>query len=222
MRGEDQLIGWDVIQAAAERELSPDYDAPLVLGVDIGRGGDPTVLRWRQGRDARSIPPVRFKIRDDMQTAYKVAEWIDKTNPDGVMVDAGQGTGVIDRLKELGYRVHEIWFGGGSPEPAMANLRTYMWFQMRDWLGGGCIDDDPVLKQDLAGPERKYFKNRDGFILESKDDMKKRALDSPNDGDALALTFAKRVARRDLRTGRGAHGRQAPVARDVDYDVFGG
>lgn len=222
MRGEDQLIGWDVIQAAAERELSPDYDAPLVLGVDIGRGGDPTVLRWRQGRDARSIPPVRFKIRDDMQTAYKVAEWIDKTNPDGVMVDAGQGTGVIDRLKELGYRVHEIWFGGGSPEPAMANLRTYMWFQMRDWLGGGCIDDDPVLKQDLAGPERKYFKNRDGFILESKDDMKKRRLDSPNDGDALALTFAKRVARRDLRTGRGAHGRQAPVARDVDYDVFGG
>ena len=104
----------------------------------------------------------------------------------------------------------------------MANLRTFMWFQMRDWLGGGCIDDDPVLKQDLAGPEKKYPKNRDGFILEAKDDMKKRGLDTPNDGDALALTFAKRVARRDLRTGRGARGGAPRMAQDVDYDVFGG
>lgn len=221
LRGEDQLIGWDQIQGATERELQVDGDAPLILGVDPGRGGDPTVLRWRQGRDARSIQPVRLKIRDDMQTAYQVAHWIDKTNPDAVMIDAGQGTGIIDRLKELGYRVHEVWFGGKSPEPALANLRTYMWFQMRDWLDGGCIDDDPILKQDLAGPEKRYFKNRDGFILESKDEMKKRGLDSPNDGDALALTFAKKVARRDLRAGASRGGKVA-MAQDVDYDVFGG
>jgi hypothetical protein len=222
LRGEDQLIGYDIIQDAAERELCTDADAPLVLGVDVGRGGDPTVLRWRQGRDARSIPPVRFKIRDDMQTAYKVAEWIDKTNPDGVMIDAGQGTGVIDRLKEMGYKTHEIWFGGGSPEPAYANQRTWMWFQMRDWLSGGCIDDDTVLKQDLAGPEKRYFRNKDATILESKDDMRKRGLDSPNDGDALALTFAKRIARRDLRVVRAGRGPQSRVALDVDYSVFGG
>jgi hypothetical protein len=165
---------------------------------------------------------VRFKIRDDMQTAYKVAEWIDKTNPDGVMIDAGQGTGVIDRLKEMGYKTHEIWFGGGSPEPAYANQRTWMWFQMRDWLSGGCIDDDTVLKQDLAGPEKRYFRNKDATILESKDDMRKRGLDSPNDGDALALTFAKRIARRDLRVVRAGRGPQSRVALDVDYSVFGG
>jgi len=221
LRGEDQLIGWDQIQAAVERELEPDLHAPLILGVDVGRGGDPTVLRWRQGRDARSIPPVRFKIRDDMQTAYQVAKWIDKTNPDGVMIDAGQGTGVIDRLKELGYKVHEIWFGGKSPEPAHANLRTHMWFQMRDWLDGGCIDDDAILKQDLAGPEKRYYRNRDAIILESKDEMKKRGLDSPNDGDSLALTFAKKVARRDLRSGRGGTGRGPRIAQDVDYSIFG-
>lgn len=221
LRGEDQLIGYDVIQDAAVRELQSDANAPLIMGVDVGRGGDPTVLRWRQGRDARSIPPVRFKIRDDMQTAYKVAEWIDKTNPDGVCIDAGQGTGVIDRLKEMGYKVHEIWFGGSSPEPAYANLRTYMWIQMRDWMSGGCIDDDTTLKQDLAGPEKRYFKNKDAIILESKEDMKKRGLDSPNDGDALALTFAKRIARRDLTVSRTGTGRQAKVARDIDYPIFG-
>lgn len=221
LRGEDQLIGYDVIQEAAEREVQVDREAPLILGVDVGRGGDPTVLRWRCGRDARSIPPQRFKIRDDMQTAYKVAEWINKTNPDAVMVDAGQGTGVIDRLKELGYKVHEIWFGGKSPEPAYANLRTYMWFQMRDWLAGGCIDDDSVLKQDLAGPERRYFKNRDVIGLESKEDMKKRGLDSPNDGDALALTFARKVARRDMRVSRNGQAGKSRLVRDVDYDIFG-
>lgn len=222
LRGEDQLIGWDVVQGAADREVEPDAYAPLVMGVDVGRGGDPTVVRWRQGRDARAIPPVKFKIRDDMQTAYKVAEWIDKTNPDGVMVDAGAGTGVIDRLRDLKYRVHEVWFGGGSPEPAYADMRTYMWFQMRDWLSGGCIDDDAVLKQDLAGPEKRYAKNRDAIRLESKEDMHKRGLASPNDGDALALTFARKVARRDLRADPAARAGRVPVASDVDYDMFGG
>jgi len=221
LRGEDQLIGYDLIQGAAERELPTDAYAPLIMAVDPGRGGDPTVIRWRQGRDARSIPPVRFKIRDDMQTAYRVAEWIDKTNPDAVNIDAGQGTGIIDRLRDLGYKINEIWFGGSSPVPAYANMRTYMWVQVRDWLPGGCIDDDPTLKQDLAGPEKRYAKNRDAWGLESKEEMKKRGLASPNDGDALALTFAKKVARRDMRSSK-ANGRKAGTASDIDYPIFGG
>ena len=37
----------------------------------------------------------------------------------------------------------------------------------------------------------------DAILLERKDDMKRRGLASPDDGDALALTFAYPVAKRE-------------------------
>jgi len=48
------------------------------------------------------------------------------------------------------------------------------------------------LEIDLTGPQ--YHHNRhDQLVLESKDEMKQRGLDSPDRGDALALTFARPV-----------------------------
>ena len=212
-RGEDQFIGRDIIQGAAEREVVSDSGAALIMGCDIARGGDKCVIRWRHGRDARTQNAVKFQSDNDMTTAYRIAEWIDKTRPDAVCIDAGAGTGVIDRLRELNYTVHEIWFGSASPSPEWQNMRTWMWAQMRDWLPGGCIDDDPELKNDLGAPERRFAKNRDAIGLESKEDMRARGLHSPDDGDALALTFAVTAyARNDIEydeaepTGRSAIG----------------
>ena len=45
---------------------------------------------------------------------------------------------------------------------------------------------------DLTGPGYRHDK-RDRLVLESKEDMKKRGVDSPDDRDALALTFAQPV-----------------------------
>jgi hypothetical protein len=42
----------------------------------------------------------------------------------------------------------------------------------------------------------------DALLLEWKDDMRRRRLASPDDGDALALTFAHPVAKRDDREER--------------------
>ncbi len=67
-----------------------------------------------------------------------------------------------------------------------------MWGQMRDWLVHGGIDDDPRLEQDITGPGYEHDK-QDRIVLEAKEKMKKRGLDSPDDGDALALTFAAPV-----------------------------
>ena len=51
----------------------------------------------------------------------------------------------------------------------------------------------PGSSRDLAGPG--YHINRsDLLVLESKTDMQKRGQASPDDGDALALTFARPVA----------------------------
>ena len=63
------------------RELVQDPTAPLVMGVDIARQGeDQTVIRFRQGLDARSIPAVKFRIPDLMQVASRVMEQVDRTS----------------------------------------------------------------------------------------------------------------------------------------------
>jgi hypothetical protein len=145
---------------------------------------------------------------------------IDRFKPDAVNIDAGNGTGVIDNLRAAGYRVNEIWFGASSTSKEWANKRTEMYADLRDWLGGGCLDADPQLFSDLTAPEYDFFgKASDSVMLESKEHMKGRGLKSPDDGDALALTFATRVARKDLPTGTKTN--RSRVARDLEYPLFG-
>ncbi len=37
--------------------------------------------------------------------------------PDQVFIDAGRGEGVIDRLRQLGYSIVEVNFGGKASDP---------------------------------------------------------------------------------------------------------
>jgi hypothetical protein len=72
-------------------------------------------------------------------------------------------------------------------------MRAFMWGKGRDWLRTrGRIPVDPRLESDLTAPS--YTHNaRDQVVLESKESIKKRGLGSPDDGDALMLTFAAPV-----------------------------
>jgi hypothetical protein len=58
----------------------------------------------------------------------------------------------------------------------------------RDWLASADIPDDPEIETDLTGPEY-LFSSKNQIQLESKDDMKRRGLASPNCGDTLAMSF---------------------------------
>ncbi|MBS4046559.1 MAG: terminase [Alphaproteobacteria bacterium] len=222
-QGDRQFISNQLVVDAQQRELQPDPGAPLIMGIDIARfGGDETVFRWRQGRDGRSIPPFRLKDRDNMVVANAAAEWIDRTNPDAVNIDAGNGTGVIDRLKEMGYRVNEVWFGSTKGvDREWANKRTEMYAEVRNWLPGGCLTaGDNRLFRDLTAAEYDFFgKAKDQVMLESKESMRGRGLPSPDDGDAFALTFAVKVARRDNMTSR--FRRRARQVDGLDYNLFG-
>jgi len=219
-QGNQQFMGNPLVWAAQQRTVEPDPGAPLVLGVDVARYGyAATVFRFRKGRDARSIPPIRFTERDNMFIANKLVEVANTYRPDAINFDAGNGTGVIDRVRELGLRVTEVWFGSSAQSKEWANKRTEMWADLRDWLGGGCIDADPRLFSDLTAPEYSYFgKAKDSIILETKESLHDRGIGSPDDGDALALTFAHRVARRDTHLAT-VHP-LTRMARDVDYDLF--
>ena len=220
-QGDRQFISREVAEDAANRELPKDQYAGIVMGVDPARfGDDATVIRFRQGRDARSFPVVRLKGKDNMEVANECAFLIQKINPDAVCIDAGNGTGIIDRLRELGYKVTEVWFGSKSSEPEYANKRTELWGRMREWLRGGCISDDKDLIDDVVGPEYKFKGASDKLMLESKEDMKRRGLASPDDGDALACTFAVKVAHRDLRSSRKNPFKVRQV-KDIDYNILG-
>ena len=137
-----------------------------------------------------------------MALSYEIAALIDEHNPDAVCVDAGNGTGVIDRLREMGYKIEEVWFGSRSDELEYGNRRAMMWGRAKDWLPGGCLDDCQLLEDDLCGPNKKFSRNGDAIMLESKEEMSRRGLHSPDDGDAFALTFAIRVSRKDANASR--------------------
>jgi hypothetical protein len=154
------------------------------------------VIFPRQG--LQTFDPLVFQGIDNMDLASRVAAKIEEWQPDATFIDSGNGGGVIDRLRQLGYDVIEVNFGGKSSSHLYANKRAQMWFEMRDWLrAGGAIPNSPELKQDLAAPTYKYNPSNQ-LILEPKDDIKKRGLPSPDLGDALALTFAHPVAKRNI------------------------
>ena len=94
-------------------------------------------------------------------------------------------------------------FGGKSSKLGYANKRTEMWGEMREWLrDGGSIPpttdpDGAQLYEELKAPERLPM-IKDGVVaLEPKEAIKKRVGFSPNIADALALSFARPVIKRD-------------------------
>ena len=92
-------------------------------------------------------------------------------------------------------------------------MRTYMWWQMREALRAGlAIDDSPEIEMELTSPEYAH-NQRDQVALEKKADIKKRLGVSPDDADALALTFTFPV-QRNQNTGDGGTGLLS------DYDPF--
>lgn len=200
-----QFIDSATVSAAQGRTAVALGDDPLVCGLDLARGGsDECVFRFRRGLDARAIPAIRVpgeQARDSMKLVTLAADLLTRDfggrRIHTLFVDATGGSlggPIADRLRQLGHRnVIDVQFGGESPDPKIANMRAYMWSQLRDSLRKGlAIDDAPALETDLTGPG--YFHDKqDRLLLESKEQMKKRGLDSPDDGDALALTFAQKV-----------------------------
>ncbi len=121
----------------------------------------------------------------------------------------GLGAGIYDRLKEMGYEgvVRPVNFGSAPIEPPKLddagrlipgplNRRSEMWMKSKEWLedvAGVDIPDDDPLQADACAPEYRYD-SLTRLVLESKEDMRRRGLTSPDGWDAVALTFAEPVA----------------------------
>ncbi len=138
-----------------------------------------------------------WKNLDLMQlTGAVVAEWealAPSQRPHEILVDSiGLGAGVVDRLRELGLPVRGI---NVSESPAMGttykNLRAELWYKCKAWFEArDCIiPNDEELVAELA-TVRYFFTSNGKIQIESKDDIRKRGLKSPDKADSFVLTFA--------------------------------
>lgn len=197
-----QFIDQGRVRDAQKRQVQELDDEPLVAGCDLAWGGaDSNVIRFRRGRDGRSIPAIRIPgelTRDPSVLTNRLADVL-ASSYGGQHVamlfldSAGIAGSVGTRLRSLGHRnITEVNFGADSPDPKYRYMRDFMWGQMKDWLLTGAIDTSARLENDLTAPGlREDLRQR--VWLESKKEMKARDVPSPDEGDALALTFAQVV-----------------------------
>jgi hypothetical protein len=213
--GSNQIVSGAAVEAARLRQDAAQK-SPFLIGVDIARfGDDQTVIALREGD--RLHPLIKRRGLDLMQTAGLVSDLIVRHQPEAVFIDeVGVGSGVVDRLRQLGHKVFGINAGSTASERSTySNLSAEMWARMASWLERtGCLPPDIELEQELVAREYRYdAQNR--IQLEKKGDMKKRGLSSPDCADALAMTFAMMLPAADILDARRKRVQESRRSHDV-------
>jgi len=190
---DDVVIPAPLVEAAKGKHIPESVYSNLVkvMGVDVatGHGSDKSAICMRQGLACQ--PLLEFN-EDNMRMADIVATYIDKWQPDAVFIDKGRGEGVISRLRQLGYTVIGVDFGGSAIRKDLyKNKRTEMYFGIKDWLeSGGALPPDDILCQEL---KVATLLPGEHMMMERKQKIKEKLGRSPDKGDSLALTFAAPV-----------------------------
>ena len=216
LTGHDSYIPAAAVLKARKNKCEPI--GPLVIGADPSWGGeDRFSLAWRQGRVVSKIESKPKILPVD--AANWIRQVIDEDKPDRVFIDVGgAGIAVLDILHSWGGIYKQVVVGinfGGSPQDkpkapvkgqsqgakikgGPLNRRAEMWMRSRLWLedvGEAQIPDSDSLQSDACAPGYKH--NMYGqLVIESKDSIKKRGFRSPDEWDAVALTFAEPVGER--------------------------
>ncbi|MFZ9767187.1 MAG: terminase large subunit domain-containing protein [Candidatus Limnocylindrus sp.] len=221
---DDTIISLELVEAALHRDVEPsDVELPI-WGVDVARfGNDTSALCKRRGNVVTELRT--WKGLDLMQLVGAVmAEWESTPNqsrPSEILVDSiGLGSGVVDRLRELNLPVRGI---NVSESPALGgqflNLRAELWHKAKAWLEErDCrVPKDERLIAELTAP-RYAFTSSGKIKIESKDEMKKRGLASPDVADAFCLTFASdAVTAAGFSSGRASWSQ--PIKRNLNWIV---
>ncbi|MFI2426514.1 hypothetical protein ACH5A7_20860 [Streptomyces sp. NPDC018955] len=173
---------------------------PVELGVDVGGGGDETVIRERRGRRAgrewRAHTDRPEKIAPLVLTAIK------ESGATAVKVDSiGIGFGVIGELRNLASqgkhsaRIVGVNVGEKSAQPdKFKNLRAEIWWEIGRGLSErqgwdlSLMDNADTTVAQLLEPLWEVDAQGRIFV-EPKDEIRKRLGRSPDNADALLLAF---------------------------------
>jgi hypothetical protein len=132
-----------------------------------------------------------IRKRDTMEVSGWVAQQAKKENPHQIMVDViGIGSGVYDRLHEQGFPVVSVNVAERATDSdEYARIRDELWGRVRGALQEGLsLPDDEELAGQLSAPKYK-FDSAGRIVIEKKEDLKARGVDSPDRADALCLSF---------------------------------
>ncbi|MBO4300086.1 MAG: hypothetical protein J5861_00640 [Desulfovibrio sp.] len=194
---DNTLISLDEVNMAMRGD-PPDMAVvsqwPMVVGVDVGRASDPTVIVARRGRQA--LEPLIWHGLNTVEQAHRLLAYIAERKPAYVCVDVGYNPGLYDLLRQLATHqagdavITAIDFGSRPNSDTYRNKRVEIWVAVRDWLReGGRLPPNEALKAELTAPTT--WVNEQGRIcLEPKENLRKRLGRSTDLADALALTFA--------------------------------
>lgn len=215
LREDDTLIPAELVDAAMERDVAVNPQEPIVYGLDVARfGDDRSVLCKRKGNVV-----LEFKVwkgLDLMQLTGAVVNEAKIDKPEEVCIDSiGLGSGVADRLRELGYTVRDVNVSESSAmNQQAAKLRDELWLSVKEWLNQrACrLPKSDELRQELVAPTYSFLSNGK-LKVEAKADLKKRGMRSPDLADSLCITFASIASRVGGRSPRWVPGK--PLRRSI-------
>lgn len=226
-RGEMEFFNVAEINEAMAREVTASPHDPLALGVDVARyGSNNSVIFFRKGRDARTLPRLRFNGMDTVSLSQQVYKAFETHRADGIFIDGGGvGGGVVDQCRHMHLYVWDIQFGGkpdynvvtGNDGERYANKRAEMYGALRAWIKTGALPNDPELRDQMMSITYTYNR-KDQIQLISKEDLMKDGKSSPDDLDGLVLTFAQPLAAH-LGAGGDAGWPQKPLI-EIEYNPY--
>jgi hypothetical protein len=192
---EDVVIQLSFIRSCQEdRVLEPQHLLPVELGVDVGAGGDRTVIRERRGLQIGRV--WRYSTPDPEQAAGYVVQAIRETGATRVKVDSiGIGWALAGWVRTLQTQAEivSVNVSKSSIDPARyPKLRDQLWWQIgHDAMQRKLLDlrglDDTTIAQLIAPKWKPDSLGR--YDIEAKRDTRKRLGRSPDDADALLLSY---------------------------------
>jgi len=203
-QGDDTLIplSW-IEQAMKESSVKPPAGAERRLGVDVARFGTDSTIGYMRTNKVVHKCVLDVQGQDTMQVAGRVMKAIRDYAIHNAFVDEiGLGAGVIDRLKEQKVSAHGVNVSKAPyDKERFVNLRAELYWTLREAIENGELilpGNDDELAAQLSNI--KYKITSGGKIqIESKEEMAKRGLSSPDRADALMLTFASMRKRAQVR-----------------------
>jgi len=192
----ETLIPVETVRQAVGRDVKP-MSGRIIWGVDVARFGDDLSTLAKRRANWLLEPVKSWKGKDGVQLAGLLYEEFRATpiaeRPETIAVDViGVGAGVVDNLRHMGLPVHAVNVAEQpSSRDEFMRLRDELWWKAREWFAArdSRIPDDGALIAELT-TVRYDFTTGGKRKVESKDEMKKRGLKSPDHADAFINTFA--------------------------------
>ena len=182
------IIPLQLCMSAVNREIEPD--GPMVLGVDVGAGGDLTAYARRRGQVILDVTTQSTHESEDV--VQRIREMHARDHYDCITIDScGIGWGVLGALKRWDMPVRGLNVAETANDPEhYYKRRDEVWYAGRDWLKYGKIPNDEQLIADLTAPIRLNLSGLGQQRVEKKADTKKRLkMRSPDRADAVLLAI---------------------------------